>query len=539
MREALSTLRPFRHPVYRGLWFCAFAVYMANWIQQIGAASIMAGLTPNPSTVALVQTMASLPGVLLSLPAGALADLVDRRRWFLFTQGMVFTVAVLIALVAWSGALSPLSLLMFTLLLGVGFALHGPAAQAVFTEVVPREELPEALALGSVAFNLSRVLGPAVAGALMAWAGGGLVYAVVAACSAWVVLYVWRWEGVQRSSQVAPERLFSAIRSGLRYLWHSPAAQLPLRHGALYVFGGSAATALLPVVARDTYGALNAFGILMGGMGLGGVLGVAGLPLMRRWPTHRVAAVCAAGFATVPAVLAMGLPLWVTAVWLVFGGAIWVMGVSTIFVVLQITLPDWVRGRVLSMQNLSYFAAMAGGAMVWGFLAELLGLTYTLWAAALFQLVSVVWHLLRPMPELPKPAVQIKMPRPSSGTHVPGNVALPWRDEAAEEQLLVVQHVYRVRPEEQARFQQLAHELGLACRRNGATFWRLYRDLKEPDLYIERYIVDSPDDLARQESRWTVHDHWLRQQLQECLVPGCELLTNYHVVQDIPVRSTK
>lgn len=534
----MSAWPSFHHRDFRALWSCALAVHIANWMQQVGAASLMAGITPNPMMTALVQVAASLPAVLLSLPAGALADMIDRRRWFLFTQGLIFLTALFCAGVAQLNWLTPTTLLGLTLLLGIGFALHAPASQAVVTEVVPRHELPAALALSSAAFNISRVLGPALAGALLVYGGGGLLYLVVAACSGGMLLFLWRWKGVKHESQAPPERLWSAVRTGLRYVWHAPQAQLPLWHVTLYTFSGSAVWALLPVVARDSHGRLGGYGLMLGALGVGGVLGVLCLPWLRqRLSAHLTASISAVCFAIVAALLAWPVDFWVAVALLVWGGGVWVAGVSTIYAVLQDALPNWVRARIISMHNLAYFAGMAGGALFWGALARPLGISNTLGLSSVVLLLAAFWHAKNPLS-----ARVLAATRPGTTCAPEGDAgatagpALPMMADR-EFEPLVVQSTYQVRPDAVDAFQVLAGEVGSACRRNGASFWRLYRDVHDPCTYIERYLVDSSSDLLRQQSRWTPDDLALRQRLSAFLQPGTAPRTHYHMVQDLSARA--
>jgi len=394
-----SAWHPLRHRDFRGLWGCSLAVHLANWMQQVGAASLMSTLTPTPAMTALVQTAASLPAVLLGLPAGAMADLIERRRWLIFTQSLILAVAVLTIPIAAGGLLDPWSLLGVTALLGVGFALHAPASQAVVSEVVPRAELPLALALGGISYNISRVAGPALAGVLITVGGGAAVYGAVALCCMSMLSFLRGWPGVPRPADARTERPWAALRSGLRHARETPVYQRQLLHIGVFMACGSATWALLPVLARDAYGfSGGGYGLLLGAFGVGGVLGVFLLPSLRaRAPPHRVVASSTLAFAIVPALLAVSAPLWIALPALVWGGAAWICGASTIYAALQGALPDWVRSRGLSIYNLAYFGAMAGGAAFWGALTAPLGTPLTMAASALAAALAAVWHWHTPL----------------------------------------------------------------------------------------------------------------------------------------------
>jgi predicted MFS family arabinose efflux permease len=298
-----------------------------------------------------------------------------------------------------SGVIGPWGLLALTALIGVGFALQAPASQAVIGEGVPRSELPAALALAGVSFNISRVAGPALAGALIGAAGGASVYAAVALCSVGVLFFLARWRGVQRTTQAPPERLWSALRTGVGHMRRAPACRVPLMHTLVFMSCGSATWALLPVLARDTY-ALGAggYGVLLGAFGVGGVLGVFVMPRMRRrWPPHRVVAGSALAFAAVTAMLALAVPQAAALCALVFGGIAWMCGASSIYAALQVSLPDWMRARGLSIYNLAYFLAMAGGAASWGALAGRWGTARALGLAAASMGLASLWLRRRPM----------------------------------------------------------------------------------------------------------------------------------------------
>jgi MFS family permease len=393
-----SAWYPLRHRDFRGLWGCSLAVHLANWMQQVGAASLMSTLTPTPAMTALVQTAASLPAVLLGLPAGAMADLIERRRWLIFTQSLILAVAVLTVPVAAGGLLDPWSLLAVTALLGVGFALHAPASQAVVSEVVPRAELPLALALGGVSYNISRVAGPALAGVLITLGGGAAVYAAVALCCLSMLSFLRGWPGVPRPAGASVERPWAALRSGLRHARDTPAYQRQLLHIVVFMACGSATWALLPVLARDAYGfSGGGYGLLLGAFGVGGVCGVFLIAPLRSRPPHRIVALSTLGFAIVPALLAWPAPLWLSLPALVWGGAAWICGASTIYAALQGGLPDGMRSRGLSIYNLAYFGAMAGGAALWGALTAPLGTPLTMAASALATSLAAAWHWRTPL----------------------------------------------------------------------------------------------------------------------------------------------
>ncbi|MEJ8859790.1 MFS transporter [Variovorax robiniae] len=535
MTSAVSTWQPLRSREFRAVFFGVLCTHTATWVNQVGAATLMSSLTPVPLMTALVQTAASLPVVLLGLPAGAIADLVDRRLWMRAVQFGMLIVASLAFIVSMLGGTSPVVLLVLTMLVGAGLALQAPAAQAVYGEVVPREELTEALALGSMSFNLSRVLGPALAGVVLGMAGATGLYATLALCSALVLVSLTRWRSRKEISRVAPERLWSALRGGLRYVRHSPDCHRPLLHTFTYTSSGSAAWALLPVLARDVYGlGAQGYGLLLGSFGLGGLVGVLVMGRVRqRWPLQRIMFVSTAAFAAVTAILAMAAPAGVTLAALLIGGTAWMIGATLMYTALQDTLPGWVRARGLSFYNLIYFTAMAGGAAVWGILTGPIGTRGALGAAALCM--GMVSCAFVSWPLRPATASLIRATAPLYDGATPSDrFAFESRNGP-----LMVQISYRVRPECNSEFLQIARDVGLSCRRNGAIFWRLFREIESPELYVERYMLDSWLDHTRHLDRTTATDRELRERLARCLIAGSEPLVRHQLVEDLAGAAVK
>lgn len=519
-----SAWRPFAHPVFRRLWMASVSGHLANWMQQVGAASLMAVLTPSPMMVALVQTAASLPSVVLGLLAGALADLVERRRWLIFTQLWLLSSALLGTALVASGAVSPWGLLALTLLLGVGFALQAPASQAVIGEVVPRADVPAALGLASVGFNVSRIAGPALAGVLVGLGGGTAVYLAVAACSVVVLTIVVRWQGLRRHSNLPPESLISALRSGVRFVRHTPQCVRGLHHVFVFTACGSGTWALLPVLARDAYGlGAGGYGGMLGAFGLGGVLGVLlTVRLRRRSSAAAVVVGSVAVFGAVTGLLAAEVPLPLAIVALVLGGVAWTSASTTIYAAVQLALPDWVRARGVSIYNLVYFLAMAGGSAVWGAMASTLGLGPALGVAAGSLLLAAMW------------AHRVPLGSRSSGVTAADDADAQGLSvyegmQASADEPVLVQIVYRLPPEATEAFLRHAPAAGQAIQRNGARFWRLYRDLEQPRTYIERYMVDSLGDLRRQSERMTPEDRAARRCLAACLAAGEPEVSHYAV----------
>ncbi|RYY55239.1 MAG: MFS transporter, partial [Comamonadaceae bacterium] len=321
-----------------------------------------------------------------------------------------------------------------------------------------------------------------------------------------------------------------ALRGGMRYVRHSPECHRPLLHTFIYMTCGSAAWALLPVLARDAYqlGA-QGYGLLLGAFGIGGLAGVFLMPAVRsRLSLPRIVVASTAVFATVTAVLALAAPLQITLVALLVGGAVWMIGATLMYAALQDTLPDWVRARGLSIYNLVYFTAMAGGAALWGALTAPVGTRGALGVAALCMAGAAVAFTRWPLH--PSTASHIRAATSLYGTDMPPEPLAAGADDGP----LIVQISYHVRPECTEEFLRSARAVGHSCRRNGALFWRLFREIDSPHLYVERYMLDSWLDHTRHLDRTTATDLALRERLRQFLMPGREPVIRHQLAEALP-----
>ena len=278
-----SAWKPLRQPLFRALWIAAAISNIGTLMQNVGAAWLMTSLAASPLMVALVQTATTLPVFMLALPAGALADVVDRRRVLLFTQGWMLAAAAGLGLLTLLGATTPQVLLALTFILGLGAAMNAPAWQAIVPELVDRAELPAAVALNSVGFNLARAVGPALGGLVVGAAGAGVVFLLNAASFLGVIVVLFYWERPSRKSLLPAERILGAIRTGMRYVRHTPVLRAVLLRAGAFALFGKALLALLPLLARNELG-LGAvgYGVLLGAFGAGAIVGAAVLPKMRQ-----------------------------------------------------------------------------------------------------------------------------------------------------------------------------------------------------------------------------------------------------------------
>jgi MFS family permease len=469
-------------------------------MQNVGATWLMASLTPSPLLVALMQTATSLPVFLVGLPAGAMADIVDRRRILLFTQAWMLAAAAILGVLTIFGWTTPAALLALTFALGLGGAMNSPVWQAVTPELVPRAELPAAVALSSISFNIARAIGPALGGVVVTATGPGVCFVLNAASFLGVLAVIFRWRRARRSSALPAERVFGAVVAGARYVRYAPALRAVLVRTAAFVVCASALWALLPVIARDQLqlGSLG-YGVLLGFLGLGALAGALLLPTMRRHlSTDRQVVVATVLFALATLGLGTVRSVPVLCLAMVAGGAGWMGFTSSVNVVAITAAAPWVRARALGMYMLVFQGSLAGGSALWGVAAARIGQPDALLVAS-FALVgglatAVRWSLGS------EGRADLGPPRP--GRPAPH----PATEPGAGEGPVLVTVEYDVDPERAGDFADAMHEVGLMRRRNGSVQWGLYRDPASPRRFVETFVSDSWGEHLRQHERLTMAD---------------------------------
>jgi MFS family permease len=483
-------------------------------MQDTAGTWLMTALTTSPLLISLMQTAATLPVLLFGLPAGAMADIFDRRRLLLFWAAWMLVAAALLSGFTLTGWLGPYWLLALTCLLSVGAAMNGPTWQAIVPELVPREQLAGAIALNSAAFNLARAVGPALGGLTVAafasvWFGAGLVFLLNALSFVAVLVVIYRWRRTPFFKSALPaERLLGSMRAGIRYARFEPAVQAILIRAFLQTFCVSAMWGLLAVVARDNlhHGALG-YGILNGCIGLGAVFAAILLPRLRRRLTgDRIVTAAAVVFAVTLVVMAWVHYWFPLVLALILGGMAWTSTASSFNIAVQLSVPAWVQARALGLYQMVFQGGLAIGSAFWGALAERMGTAVALSCAA--------GALVAGLPIARRFSV-------TSGTtldHSPGR--LPSALNRAGPQIVIepnpedgpvlVTVTFRISPERAEEFIRAAHELGRVRRRDGAVRWALFADPFDPARYMETYVVESWLARQRQLERFTVADHVIR-----------------------------
>jgi MFS family permease len=498
---AASSLSPFRYPTFAVLWGATVVSNIGTWMQNAAAGWLMTSLDSDPFIVSLVQVSTSLPMFLFALAGGALADIVDRRRLLIVIQ---ITVAILVAgfgALVWLGHVTPLILLSFSFLAGTAAALIAPAWMSIVPQLVPRAYLQPAVALNGVGLNVSRAVGPALAGLIIVGWGVAAPFWLNAVSTLGVIaaLIWWRPPAEIGATHLPAERFGRAIRAGLRHARYNPHLRATLIRVAGFFIFASAYWALLPLVARDQIGGdPKLYGLLLGAIGAGAVAGAFTLPLVQRrfgadmpaWAgtVGTAIAMVLFGLARQPAV-ALGAS--------VMAGVSWIAVLSSFNVSAQVALPGWVRGRGLSIFSTVMFGGMTLGSAIWGKVAALTSLPVAHFIAAAGALCA--------MPLLWRWKLQ-------TGAGVDFTPSMHWpqpvlsRDIEADRGPVLVTIEYRVDPAERVVFVDAVMLLSHERRRNGAFEWGLYEDAAEVGRFVENFLLDSWIDHLRQHERVTQSD---------------------------------
>jgi len=500
----LAALEPLKLPVFRMLWSTWLIANICMWMNDVAAAWMMTSLTTSPIWVALVQSASTLPVFLLGLPSGALADILDRRRWLMATQfWLAGTAIVLCAAIALDMMTAPL-LLALTFANGIGLALRWPVFSAIVPELVPRPQLPAALGLNGIAMNASRIIGPLTAGMLIASAGSVWVFALNAVLSVASGFVVLRWRREHTPNPLGRERLISAMRVGVQFVWQSQRMRAVLSRITIFFFHSTALLALLPLLARNLQGGgAGTFTLLLAAMGSGAIVAVLFLPRLRQaLGRDQLVLRGTALQSAATAVMAFAPNAWVAVPAMFFGGMAWITVANSLSVSAQLALPDWVRARGMSTYQMAIMGASAIGAALWGQVATVTDLQVSLVVASitgtLLMLAALRWVTDVSGEDDTTPAKAGWASGPPS--------------EAPQENGRVVIHVeFIIDPARAAAFHLVMQQTRRARLSQGAIGWELLHDIGEPGRYVEQIVDESWTEHLRRFNRATAADMALRE----------------------------
>lgn len=530
MPDRISPLVLFRNQTFRSLWIAALASNFGGLVQAVGAAWLMTSLTESQNMVALVQGSVALPIMIFSLMAGVFADNFDRRRIMLIAQAFMFGVSVVLTFMAFEGWLSPWLLLAFTFLIGCGTALHNPSWQATMGDIVTREELPSAVSLNSMGFNLMRSVGPAAGGAIVAIAGAAAAFAVNALSYIAIILALLRWKSPARDTHLPREPMGSAFAAGLRYTAMSPNLMRVILRGFWFGLSAIALLALLPVIVRETLTSTAfVYGIMLGCFGLGAVGGaLMNAHLRARFANEIIARGAFTLFAVSCTILAFSTHTVLSGAALMVTGACWVLALSMFNVTIQLSTPRWVMGRVLALYQTGTFGGMATGSLVWGAVAETSGPGTALLCAAALLLIGALIGLKMPLPEFGTldldPLNRFKEPDTRFDiTYRSGPV------------MIMVDYI--IAYDDIPAFLAAMSQRRRVRIRDGAQQWALLRDLHDPEHWSESYHVPTWGEYVRHNERRTNADAELSDIIRQ-LHRGAEPPTVHRMIerQTVPIR---
>ena len=501
-----SLWQPLRSSTFRNLLVADVVSDVGTFMQSVGAAWLMVSLNAGPMYVALTQTASALPFFILALPAGAIGDIVDRRKVILLTEAWMVSVAAVLTAMTIAGKMSPVLLLVLTFALSAGDAFETPTWRAVLPELVSKEDLPAASALNGIEFNFARAVGPALAGFVIAFAGIATAFLLNTLSFVGVILVVARWKRVAVKRNTPPETVTGATVAAIRYVRYSPAIRIVLLRAGTAMFFASCLLALLPSITHRIHGSPVGYGVLLGCFGGGAVLGALIMQRARsKWSADVIVSGGTAVFGlTMIAAGALDALVPLGAVMLI-GGAAWISFISLFNVQVLNQAPDWVRARVLAVSMLAFQGAVAAGSAAWGAIAERSGVgSALLWAGIGTILSTILVLVLR----LPSESVDLT---PWNHWRLPPVVGAD-----ADDGPVLVTVEYQVNPERVSEFIKTMRKYGRIRRRDGASRWGICRDLENPDRYLETFVVSSWAEHLRQHDRLTRADSHLEVQLRKC-----------------------
>jgi MFS family permease len=522
-RTSASAWAPFRYRTFTVIWVGTVVSNIGGWMSSAAAGWLMTGLDSSPLIVALVQVASNAPMFLLAIPAGALSDIVDRRRFLLAGELFIMAASIVFAvLVAWH-LITPGRLLLMTFIVSIGSAMTAPAWQAVVTALVPKAALPQAIALNSAGVNVSRAVGPALGGIVVGAFGIVAPFWVDAFSNAGVIAGLLSWQPPPKArTRLPPERFGSAMRAGLRHARYNSHLTATLMRAAAFFLFASAYWALLPLVARQQVNSGPAlYGVLLGAIGAGAVAGAFILQwLKQRLGADRLLAAGTVGTTVAMLMFAMSRVPATALVASLIAGVSWIAALSSLNVSAQVALPEWVRGRGLAVFVTVFFGSVSLGSVIWGEVGALAGVSPALLAAAAGAVLAIPlswrWKL-------------------QTGAGVDFSPSMHWAapitTHAVEQDRgpVLVTVEYRIDPKNRAPFLRALARFARERRRDGAYDWGLFEDPAQEGRFVETFLTDSWLEHLRSHERVTKADQILQQVVRRYQIDGAAPKTTHLV----------
>lgn len=531
VRVTRGTLAPLTYPVFRGLLVVSFASNIGTWVQDVGSSWLMTSLAPSPVMVSLIQTAGNLPYFLLGLLAGTLADIADKRQLLIVSQVWMLVSACTLGILTLVHFTTPWMLLGLSFSVGLGAALGGPAWQAIVPELIPREEVLQAVALNSIQFNIARGIGPAIGGLIVSAWGAGVAFLANAASFVGVLGVLTSWRRQNQKSVLPAERVYGGVRAGVRYVRYSPVLRAVLVRSFVFGLGTSAMWAVLPLAARvEFHTNATGYGMIVAFFGVGAAACGFGLPMLRRSISADLLAISGGlAFATANAAVAAAHHIYVLWLATFLAGAAWVATTAMYNSSAQMALPPWVRARALSLYLLALQGGVALGSLGWGYLASRVGIRSALDASALF----LVANLLTAMRFSLRDAEHFD-PSPWVIQGIPDLAVELSMDQGP----VLVYLEFRIEPARAREFEEAIRGLESIRRRDGAVMWSFFSDIADPGRYVEVYMVETWGEHVRQHYRGTASDSEAWRRVRSFHVRPGPPIVSHLIAPPMPSRST-
>ncbi len=520
--KSQSLWSPLVNPVFRWLWLATLASNIGSWMHDAGAGWLITSLTDSAVVVALMQTATSLPAFFILLPSGALSDIFDRRLYLMVANIGMAIVAVTIAVLTLTHLITAWSLLTLTLLLGAGMAMIMPTWQGIIPEVVQRSEMQNAIGLNTLGMNMSRVIGALIAGQILRLSGSGVVFVCNALSFLFIIVVLWKWKRVPPPVTLPPEKFLSAVRTGLRFAWHSPALKATIIRSVGFYFFACVMWALLPLIARDLLkGDSTTFSNLYAAISTGAIISGFLQPTLRKFMnTDQLLTAAALVFGCGISLTALVPVHMLALLTLALCGAAWITVMTCAQMSAQTALPAWVRSRGIAIFQMFFMGSLAIGPVVWGSVTELSSIRAALLTAAVGVVVATLYTRRWPVSgnalldhtpsghwEKPEPVLDVR--------HEQGPVMISVRYQVGNGQIPAFLSEMRL--------------LGHVRRRDGATFWQVFEDAASPGLFVETYVLNTWLDHLRQHERITRHDAQIQARILDLLVTGTAPVVNRYI----------